>query len=256
MKFTCSADTLGANQGEHIVASTEPAPRRKKRTPRPSLRLEKEAGCVVCGVDEVGCAPLAGPVVAAAVILPFKALPRRLVALINDSKIVPAPKRETVAAALPNYCVISLGEASVEEIDTLNIYHARMLAMSRAIAGLGVVPGLALIDGNAKPKGVTCVVRTVVDGDAKCLSIAAASIVAKVWRDAYMHRLAEEFPGYGWETNVGYGTRDHRNAMARLGLTPHHRRSFAPVRNLLGLPLFPNDAPIPDVGDSAEDQWN
>jgi ribonuclease HII len=206
-------------------------------------------------VDEVGCAPLAGPVVAAAVILPSKALPRRLLALINDSKIVPAPKREAVAAALPEYCVISFGEASVGEIDELNIYHARMLAMKRAIAGLNVTPELALIDGNAKPKGVTCSIRTVVDGDAKCLSIAAASIVAKVSRDAYMHRLAEEFPGYGWETNVGYGTRDHRHAMAKLGLTPHHRRSFAPVRNLLGLPLFPGDqCPLPK--DDAEDQWN
>jgi ribonuclease HII len=227
---------------------------RKKRTRRPSLKLEKEAGCIVCGVDEVGCAPLAGPVVAAALILPATPLPRKLVALVNDSKIVPAPKREAAAAALPNYCVISFGEASVEEIDTLNIYHARMLAMCRAIAGLGVKPELALIDGNAKPRGVTCNVRTVIDGDAKCLSIAAASIVAKVMRDGYMRRLAEEFPGYGWETNVGYGTRDHRHAMAKLGLTPHHRRSFAPVRHLLGLPLFPDDCPIPDADDP--DHWN
>jgi ribonuclease HII len=237
------------------VPSTD-IPRRKKRKTRPNLRFENEALCIVCGVDEVGCAPLAGPVVAAAVILPSKPLPRRLVALINDSKIVPQAKRETVAAALPEFCVISFGEASVEEIDTLNIYHARMLAMRRAIDGLKVAPELALIDGNAKPKGVTCMIRTVVDGDAKCLSIAAASIVAKVSRDAYMHRLAEEFPGYGWETNVGYATRDHRNALARLGVTPHHRRSFAPVRNLLGLPLFPNDAPVPDLDDADQDTWN
>ena len=236
------------------MPSTDP-PRRKKRTARPNLRLENEAGCLVCGVDEVGCAPLAGPVVAAALILPDKPLPRKLLALINDSKIVPQPKREAAAAALPGYCVISFGEASVDEIDSLNIYHARMLAMRRAIAGLSVVPGLALIDGNAKPKDVTCNIRTVVDGDAKCLSIAAASIVAKVKRDAYMRGLAEVFPGYGWETNVGYGTRDHRRAMAKLGLTPHHRRSFAPVRNLLGLPLFPGDqCPLPR--DDAEDQWN
>ena len=228
----------------------------RKRTARPSLRFEKEAGCIVCGVDEVGCAPLAGPVVAAALILPVKGLPRRLTALINDSKIVPRPKREAVATALPDYCVISFGEASVEEIDSLNIYHARMLAMRRAIAGLGVVPGLALIDGNARPKGVTCLIRTVVDGDAKCLSIAAASIVAKVSRDAYMRKLAEEYPGYGWETNVGYGTRDHRNAMARLGLTPHHRRSFAPVRQLLTLPLFPCATLFPNHDDTDEDHWN
>ena len=210
---------------------------------------------MVCGVDEVGCAPLAGPVVAAALILPAKDLPRKLKALINDSKIVPAPKREAAAAALPDYCVIGFGQASVEEIDTLNIYHARMLAMCRAVASLNVVPELALIDGNAKPKNLTCPVRTVVDGDAKCLSIAAASIVAKVFRDAHMRRLAEEFPGYGWETNVGYGTRDHRSAMARLGLTPHHRRSFAPVRHLLGLPLFPDDCPIPDDAYDDDNHW-
>jgi ribonuclease HII len=230
--------------------------RRRKRTPRPSLKFEKEAACVVCGVDEVGCAPLAGPVVAAAVILPVKGLPRKLSALINDSKIVPQPKREAAAAALPAYCTISFGEASVEEIDRLNIYHARMLAMRRAVSGLQVRPELALIDGNATPKELSCKARTIVDGDAKCLSIAAASIVAKVFRDAYMRKLAEEFPGYGWETNVGYGTRDHRNAIAKLGLTPHHRRSFAPVRMHLGLPLFPDDAPLPDMSDSDEDQWS
>jgi ribonuclease HII len=232
--------------------------KRKKRKPRPSLRFEKEAACVVCGVDEVGCAPLAGPVVAAAIILPAKGLPRKLTALINDSKIVPQAKREAAAAALPNYCVISFGEASVDEIDTINIYHARMLAMRRAIAGLSVLPQLALIDGNATPKELTCSARTIVDGDAKCLSIAAASIVAKVFRDAYMRKLAEEFPGYGWETNVGYGTRDHRTAMAKLGITPHHRRSFAPVRLHLGLPLFPDPSMLPgiDVDDADEDQWN
>lgn len=236
------------------MATTETV-RRRKRKRRPNLKLEQEAGCIVCGVDEVGCAPLAGPVVAAALILPDKPLPRRLVRLINDSKIVPAPKREAAAAALPEFCVISIGEASVDEIDTLNIYHARMLAMQRAIAGLKVCPELALIDGNAKPKGLACSVRTVVDGDAKCLSIAAASIMAKVARDAYMHKLAEEFPGYGWETNVGYPTRDHRSAITRLGLTPHHRRSFAFVRMHLALPLFPDEPLIPEA-EEADDQWN
>lgn len=232
--------------------------RRKKRKRRPNLKLEHEAACVVCGVDEVGCAPFAGPVVAASVILPETPLPRRLVALINDSKIVPAPQREKVAAELPAYCVISFGEASVEEIDEINIYHARMLAMRRAIAGLAKAPELALIDGNATPKDVTCRVRTVVDGDAKCLSIAAASIVAKVHRDSYMKGLAQAFPGYGWETNVGYGTRDHRHAIVKLGLTPHHRMSFTPVRALAGLPLFTNEeAPVPGLEDDAgQDEWN
>ncbi|MGZ8268686.1 MAG: ribonuclease HII [Burkholderiales bacterium] len=229
---------------------------RKKRKARPTLKFEREAACVVCGVDEVGCAPLAGPVVAAAVILPPKGLPRKLAALINDSKIVPAPKREAAASALPNYCVIGFGEASVEEIDALNIYHARMLAMRRAVAALSVLPELALIDGNATPRELACKAKTIVDGDAKCLSIAAASIVAKVFRDGYMRKLAESFPGYGWETNVGYGTRDHREAIAKLGLTPHHRRSFAPVRMHLPLPLFPEEPVVPNFGSAAEDQWD
>jgi ribonuclease HII len=238
------------------VASTQPA-RRRKRKRHPNLRFEQEAGCVVCGVDEVGCAPLAGPVVAAAVILPEWSLSRRLVRMINDSKIVPPETREKVAAELPEYCTISFGEASVDEIDTLNIYHARMLAMRRAVAGLSVLPELALIDGNATPKELSCAARTIVDGDAKCLSIAAASIVAKVKRDGYMRKLAEEFPGYGWETNVGYGTRDHRNGMAKLGITPHHRRSFAPVRLHLGLPLFPDPSMLPPIEDDVpEDQWD
>jgi ribonuclease HII len=227
----------------------------RRRTPRPSWRFEKEAGCVVCGVDEVGCAPLAGPVVAAAVILERSGFPRRLSTLINDSKIVPAEKRETLAAALPEYAAIGVGEASVEEIDRLNIYHARMLAMQRAVEALSTLPSLALIDGNRAPRGLACTARTIVDGDAKCFSIAAASIVAKVHRDRYMRQLAGQFPGYGWETNVGYGTRDHREAMARLGLTPHHRRSFAPVRQLLGLPLFPDEHVIPPPA-GQDDHWN
>lgn len=231
------------------------APFRKKRKPRPSFKFERAAGCVVCGVDEVGCAPLAGPVVAAAVILPAKGLPRKLAMLINDSKIVPAPKREAAAAALPGYCVISVGEASVEEIDALNIYHARMLAMRRAIEGLSIAPELALIDGNATPRELACKAQTIVDGDAKCLSIAAASIVAKVSRDGYMRKLSETFPGYGWERNVGYGTRDHRQAITKLGLTPHHRRSFGFVRMHLGLPLFPDEPVMPTLDDH-EDQWS
>ena len=214
---------------------------------RLSFRIEKEAGCVVCGVDEVGCAPLAGPVVAAAVILPAKGLPRKLSADIHDSKIVPQPQREAVAAALPDYAVIGFGEASVEEIDSINIYHARMLAMRRAVAALGTRPELALIDGNRAPRDLECPARAIVDGDAKCLSIAAASIVAKVRRDAYMCRLAEDYPGYGWETNVGYPTRHHRTALKQLGVTPHHRRSFGLVRDMLGLPLFPWQLPEREV---------
>jgi ribonuclease HII len=125
-----------------------------------------------------------------------------------------------------------------------------MLAMRRAVAALGVRPELALIDGNRVPVGLECPGRTIIDGDAKCISIAAASIVAKVKRDAYMYRLAEDFPGYGWETNVGYPTPPHRKAIARLGVTPHHRRSFGFVREFLGLPLFPWQLPERDLADA------
>ena len=192
---------------------------------RPCFKLEKAHPMPVAGVDEAGCAPLAGPVVAAAVILDRERFPRG----IDDSKALPADKREAIYARLTKVAAWGVGIASVEEIDELNIYWARMLAMQRAVDALGVEPAMVLVDGNRCPKWDRPSVA-IVDGDAKCRSIAAASIVAKVTRDRIMFEHALEYPGYGWETNKGYGTPQHQRALGTLGPTPLHRRSFAPVR--------------------------
>ena len=192
---------------------------------RPCFKLEKAHPMPVAGVDEAGCAPLAGPVVAAAVILDRERFPRG----IDDSKALPADKREAIYARLTRVAAWGVGIASVEEIDELNIYWARMLAMERAVEALGVEPAMVLVDGNRCPKWRWPSVA-IVDGDAKCRSIAAASIVAKVTRDRIMFDHARDYPGYGWETNKGYGTPEHQRALGILGPTPLHRRSFAPVR--------------------------
>lgn len=184
---------------------------------------------VVAGVDEVGRGPLAGPVTAAAVVLDPGNLPDGL----DDSKKLSAARRAVLAEALHACAQVSIAHASVEEIDTINILQASHLAMRRALAGLPVRPGHALIDGNRLPADLACPATAVVKGDARSLSVAAASIVAKVARDAIMAGLAAECPGFGWETNAGYGTRAHLEALQRLGPTPHHRRSFAPVHNIL-----------------------
>jgi len=194
---------------------------------RPCFKLEIGFPEPLAGVDEAGCAPLAGPVVAAAVILDRSRFPPG----IDDSKNLPIDKREAIYARLVKCAAWAVGVASVEEIDTINIYWARMLAMSRAVEALGVEPAWVLVDGNACPRW-TRPSKAIVDGDAKCRSIAAASIVAKVTRDRIMAELAREWPGYGWETNRGYGTPEHYRALNRLGPTPLHRRSFAPVREI------------------------
>jgi ribonuclease HII len=198
---------------------------------RPCFKLEKVHPGPVAGVDEAGCAPLAGPVVAAAVILDRERFPRG----IDDSKALPAAVREAICAKLHKVAIVGVGMASHEEIDALNIYWARMLAMTRAVDALGVDPAMVLVDGNRCPKWERPSVA-IVGGDAKCRSIAAASIVAKVTRDGIMAQYARIWPGYGWETNQGYPTPAHQRALRELGPTPIHRRSFAPVRQLnLGL---------------------
>ncbi|MBA2771605.1 MAG: ribonuclease HII [Sphingomonas sp.] len=194
---------------------------------RPCFKLEIGFPQPLAGVDEAGCAPLAGPVVAAAVILDRDKFPRG----IDDSKNLPIEKREAIYARLVKCAAWGVGMASVEEIDTINIYWARMLAMSRAVEALGVDPAWVLVDGNACPRWQRPS-KAIVAGDAKCRSIAAASIVAKVTRDRMMADLAREWPGYGWETNRGYGTPQHYRALNALGPTPLHRRSFAPVREI------------------------
>ena len=198
---------------------------------RPCFKLEKVHPDPVAGVDEAGCAPLAGPVVAAAVILDRSRFPRG----IDDSKALPAAARQAIYIRLAKVAIIGVGLATVEEIDELNIFWARMLAMQRAVDALGVEPAMVLVDGNRCPRWERPSVA-IVEGDAKCRSIAAASIVAKVTRDRMMAEHARDYPGYGWETNKGYPTPEHQRALRALGPTPLHRRSFAPVRQLtLGL---------------------
>jgi ribonuclease HII len=203
---------------------------------RPCFKLELPYPMPLAGVDEAGCAPLAGPVVAAAVVLDREKFPRG----IDDSKKLDLDTREAIYARLQKVARIGVGMASVEEIDQINIYWARMLAMTRAVEALGFEPAWVLVDGNATPRWERPS-KAVVAGDAKCRSIAAASIVAKVTRDRIMAEHAETYPGYGWETNRGYPTPEHIRALDTLGLTPLHRRSFAPVREraeqMMPLPL-------------------
>ena len=184
---------------------------------------------VIAGVDEVGRGPLCGPVTAAAVVLD----PARIPAGLADSKALSHARRVALAAELAQVAQVSVAHASVEEIDRLNILHAAMLAMRRAVEGLTAAPDLVLVDGNRIPPGLPCPAQAVVKGDAQVLSIAAASIVAKVARDAIMVDLAQQFPAYGWDRNAGYPTRDHLQALLDFGVTPWHRRSFRPVHNIL-----------------------
>jgi ribonuclease HII len=197
--------------------------------------LKRLPDAIVVGVDEAGCAPLAGPVVAGAVILDQKKLPKALRQGLDDSKKIPFEKREELYGILVSCgaAVIGVGRAEVHEIESFNILNAAHLAMRRAVASLNSVPTYALIDGNRKPKEFPCALETIVKGDGKSLSIAAASIVAKVTRDRYMVELAREYPGYGWESNAGYPTPDHRKAIIALGLTPHHRKTFGTVKKQL-----------------------
>ena len=183
----------------------------------------------VSGVDEVGRGPLAGPVTAAAVVLD----PARIPAGLRDSKQLTAARRQALDAAIRAVAEVSVAPASVAEIDALNILRASHLAMERAWAALTPPPDHLLIDGNLLPRGMRVSAEAVVKGDARVLSIAAASIVAKVARDALMVDLAQQHPGYGWETNAGYGSAAHLKALQDLGVTPHHRRSFAPVHKML-----------------------
>jgi ribonuclease HII len=196
----------------------------------PDFAIEKRCGGIVCGVDEVGRGPLAGPVVAAAVILDRRRLPRVLRDGLDDSKKLDPATREEYAALLRRSAVaIGVAAADVAEIDLINILRTSLTAMCRAVARLGVTPAVALVDGNVPPP-LPCAVETVVGGDGLSLSIAAASIIAKVTRDRLMRRLAERYGGYGWHTNVGYATEEHRAAILAIGITRHHRRSFAPVQ--------------------------
>ena len=210
----------------------------KPRRMRPDLALETKAGwpgLPVAGVDEVGRGPLAGPVVAAAVIVPADGLPADIADQVDDSKALKPAVRLLIADRLRATCPTAIGRAEVAEIDDLNILRASWLAMARAVASLPSAPAHILVDGNRVPPDLGCPATPVVGGDRRCLSIAAASIVAKVARDREMAELAACFPGYGWERNAGYPTAEHRAAIDRLGITPHHRRSFSTVSQRLSI---------------------
>jgi ribonuclease HII len=184
----------------------------------------------IAGVDEVGCGSLAGPVVAAAVVLPVEGGVKGAV----DSKLLSPSQREEIAAAVRERALcIGVGAASAREIERLNIRRATGLAMERALSHLPVVPDTVLIDGRPQPELGDHL--AIIKGDRKCLSIACAAIVAKVVRDRLMARLAQRYPGYGWDHNVGYSTADHREGLQLHGITPHHRRSFLGVQYSLDL---------------------
>ena len=200
----------------------------------PDFSFELSKPGLVAGVDEAGRGPWAGPVVAGAAILNPKTLPQDLIDGLDDSKKLKAEKREVLLRRLEDSdAVLGIGIASVVEIDQLNILQATMLAMRRAVADLGVVPDYALIDGNRVPDGLACGAEAVVKGDGRSLSIAAASIVAKVSRDRMMAELDRQYPGYGWAANAGYGTKAHQEGLLKFGVTPAHRKTFSPIRKML-----------------------
>jgi len=195
----------------------------------PDLSLEIETGGIVAGVDEAGRGPWAGAVVAGAVILNQKSIPVG----IHDSKKLTGAKREYLYEKILENSIVGIGVSTVEEIDALNILGATKLAMQRAVTMLGKNEiDLVLVDGN-QPPALPFKTRAVIGGDSKSLSIAAASIIAKVTRDRMMCELAEIHSEYGWERNAGYGTKQHQDALMKYGVTPYHRKSYRPIRELL-----------------------
>ena len=194
----------------------------------PHFLYEKECGGRVAGIDEAGRGPWAGPVVAGAVIFSGYTAPES----INDSKRLSAAMREKLYDVICNTAQVGIGIAGVEEIDECNILEATKLAMKRAVSALPSIPDALLVDGNQPPLFVQKTIA-LVKGDGLSVSIAAASIVAKVTRDRIMRDLHERFPHYGWDRNAGYGTAHHQKALFEHGVTPHHRKSFAPIRKIL-----------------------
>ncbi len=202
----------------------------------PDFAIENTCPPLVCGIDEVGRGPLAGPVIAAAVIIHPHAYNDQSLQAINDSKKISAKKRALICQTLPDVSISAIGMASVEEIDRINIYQATFVAMQRAFQNLQALTRdpirFALIDGNKTPD-LPCPSRAVVKGDGKSLSIAAASIVAKEHRDRLMSDLAQQHPEYGWERNAGYGTKQHLSMLKTHGATQHHRKTFKPVHEAI-----------------------
>ena len=203
----------------------------KKTTP--TLSIEKQYSKSVCGIDEAGRGPLAGPVLAACVYIPEKHYNKRFIAEINDSKKLSMKKRENLFLQIQKHCGFGIGIAKAEEIDTLNIHNATLLAMRRAYQEMcndfTIKPAISLIDGLYAPD-INCECETIKRGDSISCSIAAASILAKVTRDRIMLRLHNQYPHYGWERNAGYGTAEHIAAINEHGITEYHRRSFSPIK--------------------------
>ena len=204
----------------------------------PDFELENSLNCLVVGIDEAGRGPWAGPVVAGAVIIKDKNLPKDLLSQLDDSKKLTAKKREVLFQKLfeeqeKGSILIGIGQASAQEIDEINILQATFLAMKRAVAALPMMPEFALIDGNRLPKGFPCAAKAVIKGDARSFSIAAASIVAKVYRDRLMSELAKKYPYYGFEKNAGYGTALHIEGLKKHGICPEHRKSYRPIAEIL-----------------------
>lgn len=196
----------------------------------PDFSFEDEYDAPVIGLDEVGRGPLAGPVMAAAVYIPLKNRDHAVWGSVCDSKQISTLKRETLFPFIQSQCIYAVAAASVEEIDALNILQATFLAMRRAVEMLPITPAHLLIDGNRTPKNWPWTSRAIVKGDTKSVSIAAASILAKVTRDRLMTELSKDYPHYAWDKNAGYGAPTHLAALDSHGITPHHRMSFAPVR--------------------------
>lgn len=199
-----------------------------KFDPQKLIAFENNFSLPIAGIDEVGRGPLAGPVIAAAVILDRKNIPEG----INDSKKIPKSKRILLAEKIKENSIYAYGAASEIEIDEINILQASLLAMKRASDRLSVVPKTTLIDGNFKPDIKNNTI-SIIKGDSKSVSIAAASILAKVYRDEIMLKYSKQFPEYGFQTNSGYGTKEHLSALKNYGITPIHRKSFKPVHNIL-----------------------
>ena len=197
--------------------------------------IENELSAPVCGIDEVGRGPLAGPVVAACVHIPDNVRPLPFITEIKDSKKLSWAKLEKLYHLIIEHCFYGVAEISPQEIDRINILQASLKAMENAYSAMGLAASYALIDGNKIPKNIPCPARAIVKGDSKSKSIAAASILAKVTRDRIMHDLHKAHPYYGWASNVGYPTKVHIKGLDEYGITIHHRKSFAPVRERLAL---------------------
>lgn len=200
----------------------------------PDFLLEDDYDGFVCGLDEVGRGPLAGPVVAGCVYIPLEKRSLPFIAEIKDSKKLSEKKRDYLALEISRHFIWGVAECSPAEIDELNILRASLKAMERAFAAMAHPVGYALVDGNRLPANLPCPAKAVVKGDSLSVSIAAASIIAKVRRDKIMRELAAQHPHYGWERNAAYPTAEHLEALSRHGVTAHHRKTFGPVRDYLG----------------------